>query len=76
MKHWLTRIATWVIRIGADPDDEDDIRLQKSLLVVCAFPFMIAGVGWGLMYIYFREPLAAAIPLGYAVFVAQHDPLR
>jgi adenylate cyclase len=55
-----------VTRIGADPNDDDDIRLQKSLLVICAFPFMAAGVAWGLMYVCFNEPLAGAIPLSYS----------
>ncbi len=58
----LHRIA----RIGADADDDDDIRLKKSLLVVCALPFVLAGVAWGLMYIFFNEPLAGMIPLSYA----------
>ena len=44
------RVLPAIARIGADPDDEDDIRLQKSLLVVCSFPFMFAGFAWGIMY--------------------------
>lgn len=56
-----------VARIGADPDDDDDIRLQKSLLVVCAIPFVLAGAAWGLTYILVGEPLAGMIPLSYSV---------
>jgi len=56
-----------IARIGADPRDDDDIRLQKSLLVICSFPFMLAGVFWGLLYIFSNEPLAGAIPFGYAI---------
>ena len=56
-----------IARVGADPHDDDDIRLQKSLLVMCAFPFMFAGVFWGLLYIFSNEPLAGVIPLGYAI---------
>jgi len=55
-----------ISRIGSDPNDDDDIHLQKSLLVVCAFPFMLAGVAWGLVYILSNEPLAGAIPLSYS----------
>lgn len=62
MKEIFARVA----RIGADPTDDDDIRLRKSLLVLCAFPFMFAGVAWGLIYILFHELLAGAIPLTYA----------
>jgi len=55
-----------ISRIGSDPNDDDDIRLQKSLLVVCAFPFMAAGVGWGSLYVFSNESLAGAIPLSYS----------
>ena len=61
--NFLPRVA----RIGADPNDDDDVRLQKSLLVVCAIPFVVAGVAWGLVYIQFGEPLAGMIPLSYSV---------
>lgn len=61
------QLLTTIARIGADPNDDDDLRLQKSLLVICAFPFMLAGVAWGLMYIVFGEPLAGMIPLSYSV---------
>src|SRR5262245_13053004 len=56
-----------IARIGADPADDDEIRLQKSLLVLCAFPFMFAGAGWGLMYIAFGELEPGLIPLSYSV---------
>jgi guanylate cyclase len=56
-----------IARIGSDPNDDDEIRLQKSLLVVCAIPFIIAGAAWGIMYILFKEPLAGAIPLSYSI---------
>ena len=62
MKDIFIRVA----RIGADPDDEDAVRLRKSLLVVCAIPFAIAGAVWGLMYILFGELQAGMIPLSYA----------
>jgi guanylate cyclase len=67
MKQWLAGILIWAARIGSNPNDDDDIRLQKSLLVLCAIPFIIAGFAWGLMYALFDEPLAGAIPFSYAV---------
>lgn len=60
------RVLLSISRIGSDPNDDDDIRLQKALLVVCAFPFMVAGVAWGLLYVLFNEALAGAIPLSYS----------
>jgi len=62
----IERTLPLVARIGSDRNDDDDIRLQKSLLVVCAFPFMMAGIVWGLIYVFSNEPLAGAIPLSYS----------
>lgn len=53
--------------IGADPSDDDELRLRKSLLLLCAFPFIFAGVIWGTIYIAFDEPLAGVIPISYAL---------
>jgi adenylate cyclase len=63
----VQQVLPSIARIGADPNDDDDIRLQKSLLVVCAIPFIFAGAAWGVMYILFREPSAGAIPLSYSI---------
>jgi adenylate cyclase len=68
LQNWIQRTISVVARLGSDPHDEDDIRLQKSLLVICAFPFMVAGWAWGLLYFFFREPLAGSIPFSYGVF--------
>ncbi|HEY9527264.1 MAG TPA: adenylate/guanylate cyclase domain-containing protein [Anaerolineales bacterium] len=62
----LQRAVLAISRIGSDPNDDDDTRLQKSLLVVCAIPFIGAGVAWGILYIFSKEPLAGAIPLSYS----------
>ena len=63
----IQQTVPWIARIGSDPNDDDNIRLQKSLLVICAFPFMLAGVVWGVMYVFANEPLAGAIPLSYSL---------
>jgi adenylate cyclase len=67
IRDFIQRTLPSVADIGADANDNDDIRLQKSLLVVCTIPFIVAGVAWGLMYILFHEPLAGAIPLSYGI---------
>lgn len=64
----MANLATWAAQIGADPGDSDDVRVQKTILVFCALPFVLAGFAWGLMYYLFGEPLAAAIPAGYGLF--------
>jgi guanylate cyclase len=67
MKELLKMGFARIARIGADPADDDDIQLKKSVLVVCAISFMFAGFAWGLMYISFNEPLAGAIPFSYSI---------
>lgn len=68
MKPSVQNILTWVVRIGADPDDDADLALKKSLLVVCASPFAVAGLAWGGLYILLGEPFAGMIPFAYAIF--------
>ena len=62
----MKNVFSWVARTGADPNDEDDIKLQKLLLVICAFLFIFAGAAWGLMYILLGEMLAGMVPLSYS----------
>jgi len=67
MSFMIKRTIQWAANIGADPNDDDDIRLRKSLLVVCALPFVFAGAVWGAIYIVFGELLAGMIPLSYSL---------
>lgn len=63
----IENIFNFLGRIGADPEDEEELRLQKTLLVVSSFAFMLAGAGWGILYILFGELGAGIIPLSYSV---------
>lgn len=54
-------------RIGADPNDSDEARLQKTLLALGSFMFIAAGALWGLIYFSFGENIAGSIPFGYAI---------
>ena len=66
-KNFLQRVIPLISRIGADPNDSDEVRLGKILLVGIALMGIPAAVLWGLIYYAFREPLAASIPLSYAL---------
>jgi len=55
-----------VSRIGADPNDSDDIRLQKTLIAGSTLMIIPAGIVWGVTYFAFGEPLAGLFPLAYA----------
>ena len=68
----IRQLIQWMLplvsRIGADPQDTDDVRVQKSSLVLGSFMFIVAGTFWGLVYLLFGQRLAGLIPLFYAVF--------
>jgi adenylate cyclase len=54
-------------RVGADPEDSDELRLQKSSLVLGSLMFIIAGALWGILYFLLGQLLAGSIPFFYAV---------
>ena len=66
-KNLLSNSFSRLAAIGAKPGDSDEIKLQKSILVVSAIPFIIAGIIWGIMYISLGEATAGLIPLSYSV---------
>ena len=63
----IQQVLPWIARIGASPDDSDETRLQKTLLVLGSFMFIMAGTLWGILYFWFGEFVAGSIPLAYAV---------
>lgn len=64
----MQKLFLLISRIGSDSNDTDDMRLQKNLLVLASFMFIVAGAMWGLMYMAFGEIIAGGIPFGYALF--------
>jgi guanylate cyclase len=67
LKKLIRQLLPLVARVGADPDDSDEARLQKTLLTLGSFMFIAAGALWGILYLSFGEFIAGSIPLGYAV---------
>lgn len=66
IQDFIKRALPLVAHIGSDPNDDDGMRSQKSLLVLGSFMFILAGVLWGLLYLLLNQPVAGAIPLSYA----------
>ena len=63
----VEKLIRFITRIGVDPADDPDTRLQKTLMVLCSVPFSVAGLAWGGMYFWLGVPVAGSIPFGYAV---------
>src|SRR5260370_40540044 len=53
--------------IGAAPNETEEERLRRELLVGLAVVISVLAIFWGLVYIGFGEPLGGAIPLTYTV---------
>ena len=70
-RNWLQdliqRVLPLVVNIGSDPGDSEDMRLQKSSLVLGSFMFIFAGAFWGILYFVFGQTIAGWIPFSYAV---------
>lgn len=56
--------------IGIAGDDDEQVVLQKQLLVFSSVMIGAAGFVWGLLYIALGEPLAGSIPLNYSFLSA------
>jgi signal transduction histidine kinase len=66
---WRDRVA-WVERAVCAPEDDDETRLRKVLLVVAFAAIVPAGIVWALIYAAFGEPLPGVFPAAYAVGTA------
>lgn len=53
--------------LGAAPDDTEDVRLQKMLMVISVLLIIPAGAMWSASYVLLDEPQAALVPAGYVV---------
>lgn len=61
------RIRYTISRIGADPRDSEDLRLEKTLMVSVSLMIIAASFLWSAIYFAFGETVAGAIPLSYAI---------
>jgi guanylate cyclase len=59
------KFVSLIASIGVDPNDSEDIRLQKTLLVFSSLMMASLSIVWGSIYLAFGERLAASIPLSY-----------
>ena len=66
---WRDQIG-WVERAVCSPQDDDETRLRKVLLVLAFAGIVPAGIVWALIYAAFGEPMAGVFPALYAVATA------
>jgi adenylate cyclase len=54
---WIDRGAALLSRIGVDPQDDQELRHRKSLLVLLAVLILPVSVVWGSVYLAFGSPV-------------------
>ena len=66
----LAALERFIQGVGADPSDNEEVRLKKTLLVSMAIAVGLFAVVWGLIYFIFDERLASVIPFAYSAISA------
>jgi adenylate cyclase len=66
----IDRVLAYLARIGADPQDDEDTRAGKALLVLISVLILPVALLWAILYLLFGSPVGW-VPLGYfAVLLA------
>jgi guanylate cyclase len=79
---WIDNVAARLARIGADPQDDEELRQRKTLLVLLAVLILPVSAVWGTVYLAFRSPVGIvpfiylAISIGSLVLFARTGSFR
>ena len=63
----MESVLLQISKIGRDLEDNEEVKLQKTLLVAFAGTMSTMGIFWGSLYLYFNEPVAGSIPIAYSI---------
>jgi adenylate cyclase len=64
VKSLRDRVMAYLARIGADPEDDEDTRAGKALLVLISVLILPVSALWAALYLAFGSPVGW-VPLGY-----------
>ncbi|HEO66298.1 MAG TPA: hypothetical protein ENI73_10590, partial [Spirochaetes bacterium] len=67
MKTLIINLFNRLSQIGVNETDSKELKIQKSILTLSGSMISIAGILWGLTYIYMDRPIAGMLPLAYTV---------
>ncbi len=63
-----TASTDWIAALGAQPDDSDETKLRKRLILIFATVMSLAGLVWGTFaYVLYDSLIATVPPYGYAL---------
>lgn len=63
----METLLSRIIQIGWQQSDNEETKLQKTLLVAFSGIMAVLAILWGTFYYYYNEPIAASIPWSYAI---------
>ena len=63
----MRQLLIRLLQIGAEPADDEDLRLRKLLSLTAALLILPASILWGAVYWVFGERLAATVPWTYCL---------
>ena len=66
----VSRATAWVADIGADPNDDEDLRARKALLVLISVLILPVSAVWGVLYLAFGSPVGVVPFVYFGVLVA------
>jgi adenylate cyclase len=69
MRRWIANRAALLARIGADPEDDQELRRKKTLLVLLAVLILPVSAAWGTLYLAFGSPVGIVPFVYFAVSV-------
>ncbi len=67
MKAAVRNLVTSVSHIGVLPGDSSDQKLKKTLLLISAGMMSLAGLFWGVLYLWLGEATAAMMPFAFSL---------
>jgi adenylate cyclase len=79
---WIDKAAARLARLGADPEDDEDLRQKKTLLVLLAVLILPVSAVWGTAYLAFGSPVGIvpyvylAVSIGSLVVFARTRSFR
>ena len=66
---WIHKAAALLTRLGADPEDDEELRHKKTLLVLLAVLILPVSVVWGTVYLAFGSPVGIVPFIYFAVSI-------
>jgi adenylate cyclase len=64
---WIASVAARLARIGADAQDDQELRQKKALLVLLAILILPVSVAWGSLYLGFGSPVGVVPYIYFAI---------